>query len=647
MIDASEMATSLGPIDEEALQFAADTLIDTTILEEQPSRPKPTKEFVMEAKDRLYRYWQPRNERFEEDQKLYELYDKTDRGNNDWNNVGRESLSKIGETIILNDPYVLVEKLANMLSSQEPTVSVPVRDPAAKQFSQRTEDFLKWWRETAARRWLNTLHGPLTRDEAHYLCVRGWITGRISWNPEDTSFPWDYQLFDPVNVYPQVGRRGLEYVIHYYKATLGEVRADFGNSPELLKKIDLALTPKGKKNARKKNTTIDLDEEVEVVGYYDDEWYALYVNDNEVRTDPHMYGFVPWVIVTANGSPIRQTPWDKTNYVRRIGTSVFEGMRGVYQKLNRLVSAIATEVSKIPNPAGIVYTDELGVTQAKEVDTSPGATNTLILDREKYQVLETNRQAIELSQPLLQILQDRLNRSTLPPVLWGEGANTLSGFAVSLLSAGARDVVYPLVRGIEGYRAVLHEDVLKLYAKFGDQLEQPVEMIATVRSGEEGGVRRAAIVYKPEEVNESGTYNEVTYRSLAPQDRAAMANIAAMLVREQIIDRETARGDEFLGLENPSLINEKVIGEMVLSDPEVIKLLIPFALQKTDPVMYLAYLQAEQQKLLQAMDQMRQHGMGMGSNPNAQMYPEILPNALNGKAPPAPEGAPENAVPLG
>jgi hypothetical protein len=624
---------TFSPPDQQGLEFVGQTI--APIIQSQieqavgdpPDHPKPKAKEILEHKERLVRYWQPRNKRFQEDQEMYELA----AAESESDEVG------VGEAIALNDPYVIIEKVANMVGSQEPSISVPCRDAASKEFAQKTEDALYWIRQTWAQRHEETLHGPLSREEAHYASLRGWICGRVTWNPNDPKFPWEYTLVDPVNVYPQIGSRGIEFVIHTYKATIGDLRADYGGDKDMLRKINNA-TYKGKSKKE-----VKYDDEVEVVAYADKWYHGLIVNDIEVKIESHNYGFLPWEIRIPSGSPIRQTPWDKSKYVSRIGPSIFEGIKSTYSNLNRLVSMIVTEVSKVPNPPSAIFTDAEGVLRQKTLDTSPGATNYFIADREKYQIVETSRGAMEMVQPVLGIYTDRMNRGSLPPMLYGEGAQTLSGFAVSLLSAGARDVVFPLVRCLEGYRAAIQQKALKLYEMLGETLPAPVEMIATQKEGAQAGVRQSNIVFKPEYITASGSYNEVTYRSLAPQDRAAMANIAAMLVREQIIDRETARGDEFLGLQNPGLIDQKVLAEMIYQNKDVVQLMVPMALQKTDPTGYLTYLYATQQKtagaMSQAASQMSPNAMPNGIVPNmTQMFPEAMTGASMGQMP-VPPGA--------
>jgi hypothetical protein len=625
-------------------------LKETSLLSRRKKKPKIS--WVLTQADRLQKFWQTRNDIFEEDEELYKLQSNDESGL-DTDNIGGDS-----EVVTINDPKVFADKVVNMLSSQEPVNNIPIHDPGNKDAVERVESMVDWWRLMANRIHMNGLHPPLSRDEHWYSCVRGWLAGRVTWNPMNPKFPWNYTLADPVNVFPQIGANGVQYVIHKYSASGSQILSDFDYDDDVYSSVEKAL------GADK--DTFDPDDEFDVVGYYDDYYHVIAVNGEEIKNDETGYGFNPWVITPVAGDPIRATPWDKIDYVKYMGQSIYCGVRDMYKKLEKAVSVLATEVSKISNPPVGLFTDEQGQIQNKDVDLGVGGRNTFLFSKEKVEVMSTSKEGLGLLESLFSFYQDRINRGSIPPVLWGEGAGTLSGFAVSLLSAGARDVVYPRVRAMEHYRSMVYEKALDLYIKFGGDLEDPVRMVFTDRRGPTAGMRRTDDI-QPDEVAAVGTYVEVTYRSLAPQDRAAMAQLAALLVGNQIISRDSARGKEFIGLENPTLENDKVLAEMIYMDQDTARTMSLAAAQRTDPKAYASFLNSELQKVQQALQQVQQQeadktaqlgaaraaGYPVGQTPElkvpgAGLPPETLPPEMQGVPPPSPiPGGPANTLPLG
>jgi hypothetical protein len=634
-----------------ALQTSADTtgLTDADFRavmgEPEEKRHKvPTADWIITNGDELYDFWGERNDVFEDDEAYYYLMSNQqvvdsggDTAQDDTDNVGNAT-----DVLTLNDPKVFADKTINMMASQEPLNNCPMYDPGVKDAAEKVMNLCQWWRDQANRRWMNRLHAPLSRDEHWYSCVRGWIVGRVTWNQDDEEYPWNYSLIDPANIYPRIGNNGIRYVIHIYEATASEILSEFDYDDDLTKRVEDAL--------RGDAEEIDMKAEFKVYGYYDDHVHQLVINGKSIKEDEEAqldYGFNPFIITPVAGAPVRATPWSKTNYTSRMGESLFVAIKDTWKKLEKVVSSIITEINKLPNPPVVIYTDANGVIQQKQISFDAGATNYMIVDREKMEVLHTSRDALELLNPLLNFLADRISKASLPPVLYGDNNTMLSGFAVSLLSAGARDVVFPRIRAAEHYRSMVFEKMLKLYIKFGDLLPEPVRMIVSDADGEYAGMRRMDQI-TPEEVKSVGTFIEVSYRSLAPQDKMAMAQLANMLVQGKIISLDTARGPEFIGLENPRMENSKVIGEMAYLNEDVIKAIIPYALQQTDPKLALAYAAAEAKKLQmalqaiqnqeadkrRALEGMRASGMPPGLHPEVSSPPE------QGIPPPTPEGPP-------
>lgn len=596
-----------------------------------PIRPRPTAEVLLDRKRRMIRFWRPRNLRMLDDERIYKLLKPVE------DRLGGDELP--GEMLILNDPFILTEKVANMLSSTDPGVAMILRDPGQKTAAQKVQDFLYWWRDEANERWQGNLNNSLSRDELYYLCLRGWLCGRIMLDPGDSKFPWRYDLIDPMHVFPQKGNKGLRWVFNVYRDSKINVLNDMGWSNDVLLRIEQKLS----------GLTDEAD--VEIASFFDDVWHVMFLNEEEIWSAPHNYGFVPWIITIAYGPPVRRVDpvWTSVigrrpvprdaisayDYTRWWGVSIFQGIKDVYQKMNKLASAILTEAMKAPNPPVAIFTNQQGEAEGKVIDTSAGATNYLVMGQENFQVVQYGFKPSELM-PLLQLLTDARNRGALPSVMYGEGTNYLSGFAVSLLQAGSRDLILPLIRSHEFYLQQLFKAALRLFAEF---YPFPVDMVSTQP---QTGDRVMLTTITSDEVKSVGYSCKVTYKDILPKDSQQSAATAAMLVDKKIISLDTARGDEYLNLKNPILENDKVLADLAFFDPEVIKALIPLALIKTDPEKYLVWLEAEikkaQMAMLAAQQGMPPPGAGGPGGPPGMGGPP-------GGAPPPPGAGPPHTPP--
>ncbi len=579
-----------------------------------PTRNRPSTEVLLDRKTRMLKFWRPRNERMMEDEQFYKLQVPVEP------RIGDDQVGA-SETMVLNDPYVIVEKISNMISSQDPVINVISQDPGKKEEVEKIRDFLRWWSDEANSIWINKLNNHMNRDEIYYLALRGWLAGRIMLDPGDPDFPYRYDLIDPIHVFPQVGNKGLNWVFHIYNDTKINILNDLGWNNDILQRIEETTKSSPETSS------------IEIASYYDDVWHVLFINDIEVWSAPHNYGFVPWQISICFGPPIRRTDPKYSNansaldanntgfsiyrskgetgtdFTKWWGVSVFQGIKDVYSKLNKLSSAILTEAMKAPNPPVVVYTDNSGMAEGKTIDTSIGATSYLKKDQEDYKIAEFGFRPSEL-QPLMQLLTDARNRGSLPSVMYGEGANFMSGFAVNLLTSGARDLLYPLIKSHENYKQELFRKVLKLTANF---YPFPIQM---VRSNPTTGIRDTLTTITGDEIKAVGYRTIVYYKNIGPQDKNMSAQTAAFLVDKKIISLDTARGEEFLGLRDPGLENDKVLGEIAFFDQDTIKAMIPYSLLKTNPSAYIIYMKAQAEKIQMQLQQL-QLSLQMGQGPNS------------------------------
>ena len=533
--------------------------------EPQPSREAPTEEEVRDRIDRAVEFWSERDRRMDEDLSLYRL--ATDL-------AGVEEFEASGgEVVVRNLPYVTVEKLANMISAEKPLLSVLAPSPDMTEAAEQVEDLCRWMREEWARIHRRTIKGSLARDEAHFALLRGWVAARLEYvfDTPPGEVPVEMVLVDPRTVYPMPGDRGIRYVAHVQRLTLSAVLERYPDAAELFEGQDETQS-------------------VELRAYYDDWWHAVMVDDKVVvPPTAHEYGFVPWAIAIAGGSPIRATADDDESWVADVGPSIFHGLRRTFRQANRIYSQLATEIARMGNPAKLYYYDADQNDQPQEIDLSPGSTNFLLAPREKVEVIRTSPNPADVA-PLLQALSEDLQRASLPGVLWGIAGPEVSGFAVSLLSGAARDAVAGVLGAIEQLQEDCYEMALKLLRRFHDQ---PLGMAVIDRSGRWVAAGRVT----PETLQQVGTRVQVRFRDFAPRDRLAMAQLGAQLAQGKLISLRTAR-ERYLDLENPDAENDRVLEELIYQDDELVReYLVPLALAKFSPELFQVWLAREGRRM--------------------------------------------------
>ena len=167
--------------------------------------------------------WKAREKRFQDHQALAELrtVDVAVKGE---------------EAVTLNDPLVLIQKVAGMLSKQTHSVEFRPRRPDTGKEAQAAENALRLVEREREYAWSSALHGPVKYEELQCALLRGWLCARVSFDskavvdweesegdPYEYS-PWRIYLADPANVYPN--NPTLEYtrVTHRFKTTVGELR---------------------------------------------------------------------------------------------------------------------------------------------------------------------------------------------------------------------------------------------------------------------------------------------------------------------------------------------------------------------------------------------------------------------------------------
>lgn len=556
----------------------------------KPKVKAPTIDDVLSKCKKAEDFWRYRNDRFIRHNDLFELQEQT---------------APKGQILAyMNDPKVLIEKLSGMVARRKQRVQCPARSEDLMDVAQRIENGCRQWDQHVENGWFEGIHNPLAYDRAQSLFLRGWLTERIMLSTEpDNDMLVDDVLFDPYNIYPGLAGQKIQYVSHIFKTT----REDLTNSFD---------------EARKRWKDEDLDKEVQCYSYYSNVapyWHAI-IADGEWVKKPAALDYFPWVIAVAKGAighfPIGDRQPEE--HAEFIGCGFLDAIEGVYDLVNKFITILANAVAKQENPPKVIHTVD---GQPKLIDLDTGGTSWL-LGNERVELMDVGPKIGQLM-PLLSALQDRMNKGGLPSALFGEGTSLDSGFMSALLMGAAQDTIWTFVNALASFHQLRYKKFLTIFERFSDT---GIDIL--VKAGgknKKSGRKVFSGKLTAEDVGNNGTYVEVTYDDISPQDKVALANVAAMLTREKVISMFTAR-EKFLGLDDPELEESRVLADVLLMNPEFMKKAALLEWKKLGKHKELAKLIKEiEQEELETKKAMQQQG-----NPMQQPQQGNAPTQTNG-----------------
>lgn len=547
-------------------------------------RRKPTPDQIKDWAQKDKSFWEARNQEFQKWQEMWEMrHGKTPE--------------KGEQSVTVNDGAVLVNKGAAMCSVDHRIIwPAPPDRPDLEEIAQKGENLLRFFRREATFQHSEGLHNDLTWEEASMVNLRGYIAGRLTLNPQgarDGSLWCDYSLLDPANIYPRYSGNRLIRVTHQYKAKRFELVDQY---------------PEADKPGSE-------DEEVEVIGYYDDTYMGVMVGGDLVKLEEHGYGFCPVLMQAAAGAFYGATPYDDTEWVKVRGQGILAKNYLPIMDKQDVLSMMKTLLYKETNPPATAFTDKDG--EELEIKLKAGARNVL---SEKDR-LELHRIGPNFNELMSAAggFQDQINKGGFMPALFGDPQGTSSGFQGYLQAGSARDVVLPYLKCLETYYTLLYRRVVQLFVKFGAEgitfygVDQQGDMV--------GGIK-----VTPEELSQLPPHIVVKFRTHSIQDQIVMAQTGAMLAREKVLSMHTVRGD-WIEVDDPRAEDSKVLSELVYMEPAVTKALaVRRAMERKDPLLT---------EILMAT-------MGSAKTPPP---PGATPGATPGAPPEVPPALPPEVVP--
>lgn len=358
--------------------------------------------------------------------------------NTNTSDVGGEKVETGSEfaSFTSNEAATFVKKVVALIGSGKVILHVPygqVQEETRTRYDLK-ERFVKGLLEQANERLTEKLLEPELHDQmSWYMPVTGWGCVLAHFvNREDNSTYLNLRVWDPRNVYWQIGEDGLAWACLKTQRRVVDIKAEYP---------DAQLTGEDASS-------------LNVYAFYGPEVWGVHTDDTMLREwTEHGAGRVPVYITPAPTSPDvrRESVADAaTNY----GESVLAANRPLYDGFNEVMSIVLELLAKAREPSAIAFTEEED-TELEEDPNRKGGVHYLG-SGDKFQQLpppETTKDATLFQAAVSSMLQ----RGGLPYSSYGDIQFALSGYAIGQLNQQQMGVLYPYVKGIARlYRMVFN-----------------------------------------------------------------------------------------------------------------------------------------------------------------------------------------------
>lgn len=425
------------------------------------------------------------------------------------------------EQVITPDPQNVVNLAMRLIDSQ-PHITIPPRSKLASdmELGEKIERWLRgFWQYINWQQGRNLINDGKWQTFVRGSCVYQalWVRKAYPKKLQKTRFPILVRTLDPMNVGIKRGPLYTEWAYHKYVTDRVTARQKY---PEL-------------RLWKKTQKVKDVDDEAETVTitdfWYTDpqegDVYNCVMVDDEFAIEPREmleYPYIPIVEGYCDSAPALNQAF------RRL--SILAPVDGLWQYKCRLTSSLATAVNWGTWPFFLVQNDN-GQT-IPDFDVRPGATQPVPMGTKVEPVIPP----VDISklQAIMQAVEQSMQQSTFPGVMYGDSGAMQAGFGVSILTEAARGRVTQARESLEMTIQSLNELVLALVEKNAGK--KGVELYAYDTP--------SAMAYtetlNKEEI--SGYYrNIVSLRPAIPQDDMAKQSLILQMVQAGIVSRETAR----------------------------------------------------------------------------------------------------------
>lgn len=520
------------------------------------------------------------------------------------------------EQVTTPDPYNVIQLAMRLIPSQ-PKIDIPPREEvdAALNTAGKVEQWL-----TAMYQRVNWQQGTNFVEDLKLLVFkRGlgyieakWIGDELPEPLKKKRFPILIRTLDPLEVGFHRGPTYVEFAYHRYEDEKINVRQRYPNLKQWEK-------PKLTRDNRV-NTESDL---VTVTDFWyrspaDGHIYNCIIVDDEFAKEPEKtdYPEIPIIEVRGEGDCY----------------SILHAINGLWQYKCRLASNIGTGVLWATWPFFAIQ-NENGQ-PIDDIDVRPLASKTVPYGT-KIDQIKPEMNLNVLNAMLTQVDQG-IQQSTFPGVLYGDAGNMQAGYGVNILSQAASGRVNAVRESTELALMWLNELVLALVDSFdeGDGVE------LWGRNEGDGKLYKLCLYAK----DISGYYeNAVQLKLNLPSDDMALQTLGIRMVDSGLLSAQTF-WDKYLKITVPADEKNRILAQQTEKHPDIMKKMSILHFMKQYPDAWWIYLKGtefEQMARQMATDAALELGIPLppGFEPAPPPMTPLMPQSPGG-APPALSGGP-------
>jgi hypothetical protein len=523
----------------------------------------------------------------------------------------QDSISKEGrEQVVSPDPFNVVN-LAQRLIATLPRIDIPPNEnthDGTKSAQRKEQFFTAMWQRVAHMQGRNVL-----QDAAWNSLVRGRSAFEVKWIKEDlpptmrkNRFPILIRTLDPLNVGVHRGPLYTEYAFHKYRDSVVNVRQRY---PKLTvwKEDDKIV-----RGETKEVCVIDfwwMDHET------GDIWNAVLV-EGEFAKKPTKtaYTFIPIIEVYGDSAP--------TKGESHRGMSILHSMNGLWQYKCRLLSNIGTGALWATWPF-FTISHPMGE-EIKDITVRPGATETVPEGTKIDQIMPQVN--LSIIQSMLDKVDEGLQQSAFPKVLYGEAGSMQAGYGVSLLSDAAKGRIKSPLEYLEMGVMLVNEAVMALVEAFDDD-DEGVELWGK----EEGSGKLYKLCLYKKDIG--GYYeNLVTLRPSLPQDDLGRMAFGLQMVQGGMLSRQTF-WDKWVNVAMPTDEDDRIWAQKALENPDLQQNMMLVKLMEQYPKTWENIIKGT------PLEEVASRIAGPKPQPQLEMMPDgMMPPAPGGPMPPDPMG---------
>jgi hypothetical protein len=476
------------------------------------------------------------------------------------------------EQFLSNEPKALTDLAVAIISGKPPRWRMPItsQDPEERAKTSKTERLVDGIMREVARTHRRRLHGDWLRELTWYICTGGYAVYPHILENEDGSLNFRCDLFDPIQVYPEVGYEGIETLYRVYTTSLVAARtmaeANGWDAKEL----------QDRHVYRKDDFPVVIVNCWEMDGK--DVINTVIMNDALVREPTHeeQHRRIPIQTGPANGVPFRDYDsigeFPGSSWQSQWGEAVISSNKEVYKQIDRLASWMLqiTKRHALPgyldiNEEGIPTVDVNRLNELGVVPRKPGEDFKPILPPTSPREREE----------LLSYFIGATQRGGLSHVAFGSLGIEISGVTLQQLLTATRSRLLPYIKTTETVLSEIGMEFLDQFQFFDKKVS------LDVRAVQQGpGMGYLIEDFDPKDIPKS-TYLDVVMPLALPDDSMERVQLArqAMGNSGPLADWQTI-ADEFLQFQDPELIRQRMDEDLAREHPAMVAFRMIFGMKE-------------------------------------------------------------------